>query len=113
MGRSYIDYLPEGVTHSIYYYKHQLEFAPTLNILSKLRLAIDSEIVETRIPIKELLEIATHRKHIYIDVWPCDTTKTESNINKIQKEFSTSKIQFHHGLGCFCELEIKFKDKHN
>ena len=52
--KSYIDDLPDGVIHSIYYYKHQLEFAPTLNILSKLRLAIDSEIVETRIPIKKL-----------------------------------------------------------
>ena len=32
-------------------------------------------------------------------------------MNKIQKEFNTSKIQFHHGLGAFCELEIKSKDK--
>ena len=66
LGKSYIDYLPDGVIYSIYYYKHQLEFAPTLNILSKLRLAIDSEIVETRIPIKKLLEKATRRNHIYI-----------------------------------------------
>ena len=64
MGKSQIDYLPDGVIHSIYYYKHQLEFAPTLNILSKLRLAIDREIVETRIHIKKLLDIATNRKQI-------------------------------------------------
>ena len=50
-GKLYIDYLPDGVLYSIHYYKHQSEYKPTLNILSKLRLAIDSEIVETRIPI--------------------------------------------------------------
>ena len=70
LGKSYIDYLLDGVIHSIYYYKHQLEFAPTLNILSKLRLAIESEIVDTRIPIKKLLEIATNRKqYIYIYIY--------------------------------------------
>ena len=49
-----MDYLPEDIVHSIYYYKHQLEFQSTLNILAKLRTAIDCEIVETRIPIKKL-----------------------------------------------------------
>ena len=95
----------------MYYYKHQLEFKPTLNILSKLRIAIDSEIVETRIPIKKLLEIATHIKQIYIDVGPFGTTNTDNNSYNIQQEFNTSKIQFHHGLGAFRELEIKFKEK--
>ena len=76
-----MDYLPDGVICSIYYYTHQLEFAPRLNILSKLRTAIDSEIVETRIPIKKLLEIATNRKqiYIYIDVAPFDTSRTDNN----------------------------------
>ena len=42
---------------------------------------------------------------------PFDTTNTDNKSILIQKEFNTSKIQFHHGLGAFCELEIKFKDK--
>ena len=54
-------------------------------MLPKLRIAIDSEIVETRIPIKKLLEIATNRKQIYIDVGPFDTTNTDNKTFKIQK----------------------------
>jgi len=64
-GKSYIYYLPDGVLYSTYHYRHQLEFKPTLNMLSKLRIDIDSAIVETRKPITNLLEIATNRKHIY------------------------------------------------
>ena len=64
LGESYIDYLPYSVIYLIYYYEHQVEIVPTINILSKLRIAISSEIVEARIPIKKLLEIATHRKQI-------------------------------------------------
>ena len=111
MGKSCIDYLPDGVTYSIYYFKHQLEFGPTLNILPKLRIAIDSEIVETRIPIEKLLEIVTNNNHMSIYVAPSDTTENYNNPYKIQKEFNTRKIEFHHGLGAFCELEIEFKDK--
>ena len=56
LGKSHIDYLPEDVLYHVYHFKHQLEFQPTLAIISKLRIAVDSEIVETRIPIKKLLE---------------------------------------------------------
>ena len=42
---------------------------------------------------------------------PFDTTNTDNKSNQIQKKNNTSKIQVHHGLGPFCELEIKFKDK--
>ena len=37
--------------------------------------------------------------------------RNNNNPDNIQKYFNASKIQFHHGLGAFCELEIKFKDK--
>ena len=52
-GNSYIDCLPDAIVYSIYYYKHQLDFGPTLNIRSKQWIAIDSEIIETRIPIQK------------------------------------------------------------
>ena len=55
-GKSYIDYLPDDILYHVYYFKHQLEFKSTLHIISKLRIAVDSELVETRIPIKTLLE---------------------------------------------------------
>ena len=42
---------------------------------------------------------------------PFDTTNTDNKTLKVQKEFNTSKIQFHHGLMAFCHLEIKSKDK--
>ena len=83
-GKSQIDYLPDEVLHAIYYYKHQLEFKSTLHVIAKLRIAIDSEIVETRIPNK-LLETATSRKQIYIDVRPFDTTNTDNKSDQIQK----------------------------
>ena len=86
-GKSHVDYLPEGVLHNVYYFKHQLEFKPTLDVIAKLRLAVDSEIVETRIPIKKLLEKATNRKQIYIDVMPFNTPKNDDNPSKIQQEF--------------------------
>jgi len=105
-----MDYLPAYVVHSIYY-KHQLEFKPTLHVISKLRIAIDSEIVETRIPIKKLLETTTSRTRIYIDVRPFGTTNTDNRSYQIQKEFNTSEIQVHNGLGSFCDSEIKLKDK--
>ena len=39
------------------------------------------------------------------------TTNTDNKPYHIQQERNTSKRKFHHGLGAFCELEIKFKDK--
>jgi len=49
---SYIDYLPDNILERIHYFKHQLEMQPTLHLLARLRIALDSEIVTTRIPIK-------------------------------------------------------------
>ena len=37
--------------------------------------------------------------------------RNNNNPYNIQKYFNASKIQFHHGLGALCELEIKVKDK--
>ncbi len=50
---SYIDYLPDNILERIHYFKHQLDMIPSLNLLGRLRIALDSEIVTTRIPIKK------------------------------------------------------------
>ena len=55
MGKSYIDVLPDDVLTYIYGFKHQLEFIDSINLVSRLKVALDSEIVDTRIPIKKLL----------------------------------------------------------
>ena len=110
-GKSHIDYLPEDVLYHVYHFKHQLEFQPTLAIVSKLRIAVDSEIVETRTPIKKLLEKATNKKQIYIDVMPFKTPTTDDKALKVQQEFNTSKIQFHQGFGALCQIELKFIQK--
>ena len=91
--------------------KHELEFKPTLDILSKLRIAIDREIIETRIPIKKLIEKATNRKQIYIDVNDFIPPTDNSQCEKVGKELNTSKIQFHQIIGVTCELEMKFNSK--
>ena len=113
LGKSHIDFLPDDILYNIYKFKHQLEFKPTLDVLSKLKLAVDSEIIDTKIPIKKLLEKATDKKHIYIDVLPFCSISNQSKNIEVQREFNTSKIEFHHGLGAFCQIEIKFKDKIN
>ena len=84
-GKSHIDYLPEDVLYHVYHFKHQLEFQPTLAIISKLRIAVDSEIVETRTPIKKLLEKATNKKQLYIDVMPFKTPTTDDKALKVQQ----------------------------
>ena len=109
-GKSHIDYLPDDVLYHVYYLKHQLEFKSTLNIISKLRIAVDSEIVETRIPIRKLLETATSRKQIYIDVIPFNSPDDFTKGFKIQEEFN-AKLDLHRGIGAFRQLEIKFKEK--
>jgi len=109
-GKSHIDYLPDDVLYHVYYMKHQLEFKSTLNIISKLRIAVDSEIIETRIPIRKLLETATSRKQIYIDVMPFNSPDDFTKNSKIKEEFN-AKLDIHRGIGAFQQLEIKFKEK--
>jgi hypothetical protein len=111
--RSYIDYLPDNISERIYYFKHQLEMKPSLNLLTRLRIALDSEIVETRIPIKKLLEVATNKKQIYINgnqfTAPPDDNKNEI----IQNEFNTNKIQYHRGWGHLVQVELSLNEKRN
>jgi hypothetical protein len=115
MGKSYIDLLPDEVLTYIYGFKHQLEFIDSINLVSRLKVALDSEIVDTRIPIKKLLQKATDKKQVYIDVLPFDNTSfddQEDNKDKLLKiGFNPKKIQLHKGLYCFCQLEIKFAEK--
>ena len=53
-GNSYIDLLPDNVLTYIYGFKHQLEFIDSINMVSRLKVALDSEMVDTRIPIRKL-----------------------------------------------------------
>ena len=74
IGNSYIDLLPDNVLTYIYGFKHQLEFIDSINMVSRLKVALDSEMVDTRIPIRKLFKKATDKKQIYIDVLPFDNT---------------------------------------
>ena len=116
-GNSYIDLLPDNVLTSIYGFKHQLEFRDSINMVSRLKVALDSEIVDTRIPIRKLLKKATDKKQIYINVLPFDYTSFDdkkNNKDKLEKMgLNTNKIQLHKGILCFCQLEIKFAKKVN
>ena len=117
IGNSYIDLLPDNVLTYIYGFKHQLEFIDSINLVSRLKVALDSEIVDTRIPIRKLLQKATDKKQVYINVIPFDNTSfddKENNKDKLVKNgLNTNKIQLHKGLFCFCQLEIKFAEKVN
>ena len=55
-GKSYIDFLPEEVLYTINLYQHQLIFNDSLNFIKKLRIVLDSEISDSKIPIKKLLK---------------------------------------------------------
>jgi len=117
IGNSYIDLLPDNVLTYIYGFKHQLEFIDSINLVSRLKVALDSEMVDTRIPIRKLLQKATDKKQVYIDVLPFDNTSfddKENNKDKLVKiGLNTNKIQLHKGLCGFCQLEIKFAEKVN
>ena len=80
-GNSYIDLLPDNVLTYIYGFKHQLEFIDSINLVSRLKVALDSEIVDTRIPIRKLLQKATDKKQVYIDVLPFDNTSFDDKEN--------------------------------
>ena len=101
-GKSYIDFLPEEVLYTINLYQHQLTFNDSLNFIKKLRIVLDSEISDSKIPIKKLLKKATDKKLIYIDVGMFDCSHYNNSVddmNKtIKKEFKTDKIQIHKGL---------------
>jgi hypothetical protein len=117
IGKSYIDLLPDDVLTCIYGFKHQLEFIDSVNLVSKLKVALDSEIVDTRIPIKKLLQKATDKKLIYIDALAFDNTAFDNNKHNKDKLFkiglNPNKIQLHRGMYCLCQLEIKFSEKVN
>ena len=55
-GKSYIDFLPEEVLYTINLYQHQLMFNDSLNFIKKLRIVLDSEISESKIPIKKIIK---------------------------------------------------------
>ena len=61
-GKSYIDFLPTEVLNTINLYHHQLIFKDSLNFIKKLRVVLDSEISDSKIPIKKLLKKATDKK---------------------------------------------------
>ena len=110
-GKSYIDLLPDDVLQQIYKMKHQLEFNPTLDILDKLRLAIDCELIEMRLPIRKLLEKINTKKQLYIDVGHFTPPKDDNGREIIQNKFNTKKIAYYQGWGTLRELELKFNDK--
>ena len=114
LGRSYIDYLPNDILTDIYKMKHNLEFKDTLNLISRLRVALDYDIAQAHIPIKRLLKKATHKKQIYINVLPfdCSNLDNANNHNKaiLKKEFNTDKILVHKGMFSLTQLEIKKAD---
>ena len=116
-GKSRIDFLPDDILLHIYKYKHQLEFQETLKRIAKLKVALDHEIVETKIPIKKLLQKATDRKQIYINVAPfnhdCVNGEGYTNDKHVKQEFNANKVQFHQGMYNLCQVEIKFNDKIN
>lgn len=106
--KSYIDYLPEDILHTIHMFQHQLNFKDSLNFIKKLRITLDSD---TKIPLRKLLKKATDRKLIYIDVGEFDCSRFDNN-TAIMKEFNTNKIQLHQGLlPRFTQMEIKLCEK--
>ena len=104
--------MPEGVMYTIYRFKHQLEFKPTLDFILKNRIPMDNQLAETKIPIKKVLQFATNKKQIYIDIVRFNRP-TSNNDHLIQKQFNANKIQYHQGFGSLCQLELKFTDKIN
>ena len=116
-GKSRIDFLPDDISFHIYKYKHQLEFQETLKIIAKLKVALDHELVETKIPIKKLLQKATDRKHLYINAAPfnhdCVNGEGYTNDKHVKQEFNANTVQFHKGTYNICQVEIKFNDKIN
>ena len=115
-GKSYIDFLPEEVLYTINLYQHQLIFNDSLNFIKKLRIVLDSEISDSKIPLKKLLKKATDKKLIYIDVGMFDCSHYNNSVDdmnkSIKKEFKTDKIQIHKGLlPQFTQIEIKLTEK--
>jgi hypothetical protein len=110
---SYIDYLPDIVLERIHYFKHQIEMLPSLHLLTRLRIALDSEIVTTRIPIKKLLEVATNRRQIYISGNQFRAPVDDNKNAIIQKEFNTNKIEYHRGWGHLVQVELTLNEKRN
>ena len=116
MGKSHVDFLPEEILYKINLYQHQLTFNDSLNFIKKMRIVLDSELSDSKIPIKKLLKKATDKKLIYIDVGMFDCSHyndTVDDMNKtIKKEFKTDKIQIHKGLlPQFTQIEIKLTEK--
>ena len=77
---------------------------------------MDSEISDSKIPIKKLFKKATDKKLIYIDVGMFDCSHYNNSVDdmnkNIKKEFKTDKIQIHKGLlPQFTQIEIKLTEK--
>ena len=113
-GKSHIDYMPDDIMRTIYHYKHQLEFKPTLDIINKLRIAIDNEITTTEIPILNLIKTGTKMKQVYITFSQYDASKAQQEAPRIQQELKLKKLD-----SCYTpalsegEVEIKFFNKPN
>ena len=65
-GKSYMDVLPDNILDKIYYYQHQLNFKDSLDFIKKLRIALDTDMYDSKVPIKKLLTKATDNNLIYI-----------------------------------------------
>jgi hypothetical protein len=67
-GKSYLDLLPEDVTHRIFKMKHGMEFKPTVLMINQFKFAFEGEHFKTRMSIRSLLTILTKRKLFHLDV---------------------------------------------
>ncbi len=109
----WIEHLPEDILNKITEMKHQLEFRDTVRDINLFRVVANHEVIDTRMPIRRLLDVASDRKIVDISLFHFSETPQHTlnnNADKVKEEYGLSKIKIaYHFMGAF--VDIRFKER--
>ncbi len=109
----WIEHLPEDILNKIMGMKHQLEFRDTVKDINLFRVVANHEVIDTRMPIRRLLDVASDRKIVDISLFHFRETPQDTlqyNADKVKEEYGLSKIKIaYHFMGAF--VDIRFKER--
>ena len=109
----WLEHLPEGILDNIMEMKHQLEYRDTVKDINLFRVVADHEIIDTRMPIRRLLDVASDRKIVDISLFHFRETPEHTlqhNADKVKEDYGLSKIKIaYHFMGAF--VDIRFKER--
>ena len=109
----WLEHLPDDILDNIMEMKHQLEFRDTVKDINLFRVVANHEVIDMRMPIRKLLNVASDKKIVDISLFHFKETPEHTlkhNAEKVKEDYGLSKIKIaYHFLGAF--VDIRFKER--